>query len=432
MKPGDGSIAWELARSKILGQKCLAALGGSGSESPGGSVQDWGAGRFMTSTSVATDMLRMTQLLGREKLQYWGISYGTALGQYFASLYPDKIGRVVIDGILDADRYRSATSADVTPDIEKVFDTFFTTCSKAGPQKCPLYSPDPSVIRNRVFGILDKVVQDPVPIPFADNGPLLLSEGILRMRMFRANYQPIGLFESLAADLVAIENNNQPYLATLGDQYAVQCNCGNSTGPPAPPPPRGPEAVFAISCTDGDPFVESKDDVKKFLEDKSKISPHFAFWWAWLRSGCNNWPIRPKQRYTGLFTLPSNISLSTNTSSSEPTSPILLISTRLDPVCPLSSAQKVQARLGSKNSRLVIQESAGHTSFSTPSVCTANWVKGYFNEGKVPGVGEQINCEVNDYPFIGTVQENADVKPVDQGDAELESAVRRLSKAWLL
>lgn len=38
-------------------------------------------------------------------LQYWGFSYGTLLGQTFASMYPHLVGRMVLDGVVDSPRH---------------------------------------------------------------------------------------------------------------------------------------------------------------------------------------------------------------------------------------------------------------------------------------------------------------------------------------
>jgi pimeloyl-ACP methyl ester carboxylesterase len=41
------------------------------------------------------------------RLQYLGYSYGTILGNYFASLFPERVGRLVLDGVVDAIDYSS-------------------------------------------------------------------------------------------------------------------------------------------------------------------------------------------------------------------------------------------------------------------------------------------------------------------------------------
>lgn len=54
--------------------------------------------RYAGTTSVARDMLAISEALGLKKIRYWGQSYGTVLGGTFAAMYPDKIERMLVDG----------------------------------------------------------------------------------------------------------------------------------------------------------------------------------------------------------------------------------------------------------------------------------------------------------------------------------------------
>ena len=55
----------------------------------------------ITTDATARDMDLLRALLGEDKLNYLGYSYGTWLGSWYASLFPDKVGRMVLDSSWD-------------------------------------------------------------------------------------------------------------------------------------------------------------------------------------------------------------------------------------------------------------------------------------------------------------------------------------------
>jgi len=48
---------------------------------------------------------------GPARLQYIGFSYGTVLGNTFASMFPGRVGRIVLDGVCDIDDYMGGVRA---------------------------------------------------------------------------------------------------------------------------------------------------------------------------------------------------------------------------------------------------------------------------------------------------------------------------------
>lgn len=78
---------------------------------------------YMGTTSVARDMLRMVDELERlraaetgetpeerPRLQYFGTSYGTMLGNTFMSMYPGRVKRMVLDGNVVPEDYTASVS----------------------------------------------------------------------------------------------------------------------------------------------------------------------------------------------------------------------------------------------------------------------------------------------------------------------------------
>ncbi|WP_432119771.1 alpha/beta hydrolase [Streptomyces sp. bgisy032] len=58
-----------------------------------------------TTLNTARDMDVVRAALGARRISYLGYSYGSYLGQVYASLFPGRTGRMVLDGVLDPDRY---------------------------------------------------------------------------------------------------------------------------------------------------------------------------------------------------------------------------------------------------------------------------------------------------------------------------------------
>ena len=86
----DESIPLAQSWQKAMAELCLKTMGGNGKEELDGEAEEWGPGQFMTTTSVATDMLHIVEKLGQEKLQYWGFVRCLMVTDFFRLLAPWK------------------------------------------------------------------------------------------------------------------------------------------------------------------------------------------------------------------------------------------------------------------------------------------------------------------------------------------------------
>src|SRR3954452_24005342 len=87
---------------------------------------------YVTTGNVARDLDLLRQAVGDAKLNYLGFSYGTFLGATYGALFPGKLGRVVLDGPVDADAYINHPSKDLqaqTSAFERELDRFFQACA---------------------------------------------------------------------------------------------------------------------------------------------------------------------------------------------------------------------------------------------------------------------------------------------------------------
>ncbi|MFE1079743.1 alpha/beta fold hydrolase [Nocardiopsis alba] len=71
--------------------------------------------RHMTTANTARDMDVVRAVLGEERLNYLGYSYGTYLGAVYGSLFPERLDRSVLDSAIDPDEIWRATFMNQAP-----------------------------------------------------------------------------------------------------------------------------------------------------------------------------------------------------------------------------------------------------------------------------------------------------------------------------
>jgi pimeloyl-ACP methyl ester carboxylesterase len=338
-------------------------------------------------------------------LNYWGLSYGSYLGNTFASMFPERVGRVILDGVVDAYDYAATGWTSNLRDNAKTWSKFFEYCFQAGP-KCALYDPSyqsPNDIRDHVDAFLERLKEEPIPLIVGGNAALV-THYILRTSLHVALYFPNNLWPLLAQWLRALDNGDSLTASSIIEAGELwQHQKPRKFSPSLPPIPNLPgflsmsqedldqasqtgyswqlEAAVSILCGDGDDITTrtkaNHTDYLALLESQSELSAPI---WAEITLHCIHWPksLRPssKNRFTGPF--------ASKKSDYDPKgSPILFIGNTADPVTPVHNAHKMSKE--HEGSVVLTQDVPGHCSTeNNPSTCLFPIVRAFFANGTLP------------------------------------------------
>lgn len=359
----------------------------------------------LTTPNTARDMRSILKAYGQDKLQYWGISYGSVLGATYAAMFPDKIERMIIDGVADSDDYFSGSGAIDLVDAEKVMESFYTGCAKAGPENCPFHASDAATIRSNLEALYEKLRTQPVPVVTSD-AIAIIDHAFVRIAVWTALHYPFDLFKPLSAGLAALAAGDGSIMFSLFGAPSAELFCDAK----AHTDDVVFEGTFTLVCNDYVPFSNDINDSKKALEEMAKVS-QFADTWAQLRIGCSGWPKIPRNDFRGPWT--------GNTSH-----PILVIGNTADPATPMVSAKKMSS--GFPNSVLLTQNSFGHTSMVEPSTCTYKVVREYFTSGALPAPGTICQPDF-DTPFRPDDAAEQTKRSLSAEDVQIREVASQLS-----
>jgi pimeloyl-ACP methyl ester carboxylesterase len=369
------------ARSAAFGDFCTAAHSAANDTA-----------KYANTVATATDMLRYTEILAKSngqdaqksQLWYYGMSYGTVLGTTFAALFPDRVGRIVVDGVVDGEDYYQGKWLANIPDADKAFRYFFQTCYDAGKGgKCSFWADSPAKIESRYQALLDDLELHPIPVTL--DTPAIITVSDLKNVQGRVVYE-LFFWATLFSDmLVELENRNATTLATflgIGRRQQTDCKFVN----PEPYPDIEPRLF--IACLDANQRynLSTYDSWVTHANILVNESQYLGEAWAAGTSiGCYKLAIQP----------PKSQIFEGYPAANRTSNPLLFISTTLDPVTPLRAAEKMVKRFG--GARLLVQDSVGHTSTSSVSKCTYRYMSKYFASGELPDVG--THCENDKVPF---------------------------------
>ncbi|MEV8316116.1 alpha/beta hydrolase [Streptomyces sp. NPDC059900] len=317
----------------------------------------------VSTVEAARDMDVLRSALGDKKLTYVGASYGTFLGATYAGLYPDRVGRLVLDGAMDPSLPARRMNRDQTAGFETAFQSFAKDC--VSKPDCPLGTQSEEDAGKRLksfFGDLDRT-----PIPAGDSDGRKLGEALATTGVIAAMYDEAAWPQLRTALTAAMKDKDGAGLLALSDSYYEREGDGSYANLMF--------ANAAVNCLDLPPAFESAADAKKSVPDFEKASPLFGEGLAWASLNCTYWPVKATGK-------PHRI-------TADGAAPIVVVGTTRDPATPYRWAESLADQLSS--GKLLTYEGDGHTAYGRGSDCVDSAINAYLLEGKAPDDGKRCS-----------------------------------------
>ncbi|KNG51756.1 hypothetical protein TW65_01153 [Stemphylium lycopersici] len=350
------------ARGLALGEWCTKANANSTARYAGTSAVVQDMMHFSTLQAAARGYERPEKAL----VNYYGVSYGTVIGQTLASLYPDRVGRMILDGNENGEEHYQGRKLTAVQDVDKAYEWFFTLCEEAGPEKCAFHADD---VKQRFDALLAKL--DEKPVILADptfspqsQAPQIITKAVVLTAGFYIMYTPQPGYPVLARGLAALENNDA---AT----FFLELGPYTQRGAPAQ------ETYILITAADaaGRSPIDNLTSFREVFETVNQTSVY-----AGRRYALENPLVGAGLKITPPESQTFKGFQHTNTST-----PILFLNPSADPITPVANARHMATYF--EGAVVLEQNSTGHTVQSMISECTLEWMVRYFVLGQMPEVG---------------------------------------------
>jgi len=312
---------------------------------------------FVDTLSTVRDLDLLRHLVGDEQLNYLGYSYGTLIGALYIDTFPEKVGRMVLDGPVDPGASQFDLVVNQHRGFEEALEAYLVECDLTN--SCPFAGSLEQRLRG-VSDLYDELEQN--PLRHADGR--LIDDGMLRTAMVTTLYAQSSwpfltqMFEELQEGVT----DTAIFLVDFYYDREGGVYQNNSM-----------EAFIAINCVDYP--VESDPAVLEAQADQLReAAPYTA-----RPSGdgdlvCMNWPYPPK--------------LNKGPVRGEGANPVVILGTTGDPATPYNWSVSLNEQL--ENSVLLTLVGEGHLAYDERVTCINDPVDTYFVTGDLPEDG--ITC----------------------------------------
>lgn len=303
---------------------------------------------FIGTEETVQDLDVIRAVLGNEKLNWLGFSYGTTIGTRYAELFPDRVGKMVLDGAVDP----QLDAMGLSQGQSKGFQLALTRFNKSYPGSIA-----------RINKILASLERKPMITTTQQN--LVEAQGIN------------AVFYSMYSKALWPDLNKALRLAMRGDGTALQKIAYSAYDQVAPNKFNSDpmSAFLAINCWDfpATPPASGLAQAARSWQRGAKV-PALAQAMSWGNAPCSSW-----------FGHSTHTPAPANTSTG---APIVIVGTTYDPATPYTWARSLARQL--PTSSLITYRGDGHTAYLSGHRCVDNAVNKYLLGGVT---AQQITCK---------------------------------------
>ncbi|MCX4695286.1 alpha/beta hydrolase [Streptomyces sp. NBC_01408] len=311
------------------------------------------------TTNAARDLDVMRQVLGEQKLNYFGISYGTELGGVYAHLFPANVGRTVFDAVVDPTQDSVQKYLGQVKGFQSALEHAMQYCVKKYKANCPT-GPNATTGAERINAMLAKLEKKPA----AAEGGRKLTADMAETGIIATLYSE-DRWDHLVQGIAEVQKNGTGNnLLYAADTMSGRDDKGRYDTSVA--------AHGAIRCADDSTRITA-EQAAALVPEFRKASPVFGEVTAEeLMADCQDWPVKGERAKPEV--------------SATGAAPILVIGNTGDPATPVEGARRMADALGKGVGIGLTVKGEGHGTYGVNS-CATKTVDEFLIDGKVPADG---------------------------------------------
>ena len=348
-RKAPNELAW-IARTKAYAQAC---------EDNNGPILE-----HVKTIDTIRDMDALRAALGAEKINFFGFSYGTFLGQTYSTRYPDRVGKMVLAGMVDPHNYGGYSDGGKaqTEAFQQVLNIWFDWIA----QRNDVYGL--GATRAEVLQTYNDLRAKLTAAPVGTIGPSELAD------VFFTGAYSEQLWVPITAAVADAHEGNFDLLTRVYD-ILQKPNDDNAYA-----------AFNATLCTDGK-FPRNYERIRRDAFELAKTAPDSTWSSFWFSAPCTFWPVKAG-------TVPP-------VDGSKVKVPFLLVQQTMDGATPYIGG--VQVRKEFPTSVMVAEVGATtHAAVYGGNPCVDDVVTAYLLNGTLPqrvsGDTADVSCERTAFP----------------------------------